>query len=228
MKKLTITGLALIAALGTLQAQTVVTDSWTQTLSPAVVIPDDNPVGVSFTMPIDWEAAHPPTYGGSWMFIDVNVIINVSGGWNGDLYAHLSYDNPGLTVPLLNRVGSGNPPNAGEPQFTFGFSTAGFPNITLDDQATANGPIHLVEFPQSGESYLPDHGTVTLNSFCAPLDEDSDGEWTLFFTDLSGNFESSVLNWTVQITAMIPEPSTFTLGLLGLGALVWRRSRCRS
>jgi hypothetical protein len=45
---------------------------------------------------------------------------------------------------------------------------------------------------------------------------------------LSGNYESSVLYWTVQITAMIPEPSSFSLGLLGLGALLWRRSRSRA
>jgi len=225
MKKLTLICLALLSALGVSRAE-IVTDSWTQTLSPAVVIPDDNPAGITFIMPIDWEALHPPSFGASWTFLDVNVILNISGGWNGDLYAHLSYDS--VTVPLLNRVGTGNPPNAGEPQFTFGFSTAGFPGITLDDQATANGPIHLIEFPQAGQAYQPDHGTVTLNSFCSPLDVNSDGEWTLFLSDLSGNYESSVLYWTVQITAMIPEPSSFSLGLLGLGALLWRRSRSRA
>ena len=35
--------------------------------------------------------------------LDVTVNLNLSGGYNGDLYAYLSYG--GVLVPLLNRVG---------------------------------------------------------------------------------------------------------------------------
>ena len=34
---------------------------------------------------------------------DIAVTLNVSGGYNGDLYAYLSYN--GVLVPLLNRIG---------------------------------------------------------------------------------------------------------------------------
>src|ERR1035441_7065048 len=55
---------------------------------------------------------------------DVSVNLNISGGYNGDLYAYLSYG--GVLVPLLNRVGvtatgGGN---------SFGYGDAGF-NVTL-------------------------------------------------------------------------------------------------
>src|ERR1035437_2593700 len=93
------------------------------------VIPDANPTGISSTLNVS---------GGLPTISDVNVTINVSGGFNGDLYAYLSHN--GILVPLLNRVGSGS----GDP---FGYSTAGFSNITLDDQATANGNIHNVRNP---------------------------------------------------------------------------------
>src|ERR1017187_8224909 len=34
---------------------------------------------------------------------DISVKLNISGGYNGDLYAYLSYG--GVLLPLLNRVG---------------------------------------------------------------------------------------------------------------------------
>src|SRR4030095_15432052 len=49
---------------------------------------------------------------------DINVILNVSGGWNGDLHAYLRGPNGSIAI-LLNRVGrtSVNPD---------GYSTMGF------------------------------------------------------------------------------------------------------
>ncbi|HOX56670.1 MAG TPA: hypothetical protein P5205_07680 [Candidatus Paceibacterota bacterium] len=220
MKQLIALSAAVISLLGASQAQEL-TDTWTQTPSPGAIIPDDNPTGVTFTQFIDWEGEH----GIGWTFTDVNVIFTVTGGWNGDLYAHLSYDYAPTPVPLLNRVGSGNPPDAGEPQYTFGFDTAGFPNVKLDDQA-ANGPVHLVQIPQAGLAYQPDHGTVTLNGgFLDALNEHPNGEWTIFFSDLSGNFESTLASWTVEITAVIPEPGSLALGLVGGAMVLLARAR---
>ncbi len=51
--------------------------------------------------------------------------LNISGGYNGDLYAYLSYG--GALVPLLNRVGVGS----GD---AFGYATAGM-NVTLSPAA---------------------------------------------------------------------------------------------
>ena len=66
---------------------------------------------------------------------DVNVRVNVSGGWNGDLYLYLTH-NSGFTV-LLNRVGraTGN---------SFGYSDAGF-NVTFNDQDTKVKDFHFYQ-----------------------------------------------------------------------------------
>src|ERR1022692_2056889 len=69
----------------------------------AYAIPDGTLAGVSSQITIS---------GASSSFSDISVAINVSGGYNGDLYAYLSYD--GKLVPLLDRIGlsSGNPAGA--------------------------------------------------------------------------------------------------------------------
>jgi subtilisin-like proprotein convertase family protein len=153
----------------------------------------------------------------------VNVNMNVSSGYNGDLYAYLSHG--GVLVPLLNRVGTGIS-GTSEPQFSFGFSTSGFNNITLDDNATL-GSIHTVEFPQANQSYQPDHysggnSLVNFNGLTA------NGTWTLFFADLSGGEISTVQGWSLNVTAStVPEPVNVALvvfgGAFGLVTLV--RSR---
>lgn len=55
---------------------------------------------------------------------DISVKLNISGGYNGDLYACLSYG--GVLVPLLNRVGVTGT-GAGD---AFGYGDTGF-NVTL-------------------------------------------------------------------------------------------------
>jgi subtilisin-like proprotein convertase family protein len=158
------------------------------------VIPDANPTGVSSTLNISGIVL--PTVG------DVNVIINVTGGYNGDLYAYLSHN--GTLVPLLNRVGT-------SPSDPFGFSTAGFNNITLDSQAVG-GSIHNVASPLSTSSYTPDGGS--LNAFNG---SDPNGTWTLFFADMAsggGTGPSTLVSWSLGITA-VPEPVNVALGTFG-------------
>src|ERR1039457_6213942 len=69
----------------------------------AYAIPDGSLAGVSSQITIS---------GASSSFSDISVAINVSGGYNRDLYAYLSYD--GKLVPLLDRIGlsSSNPAGA--------------------------------------------------------------------------------------------------------------------
>ena len=71
----------------------------------------------------------------------MTVTLNVAGGYNGSLYAYLSYD--GTLVTLLNRVGTGS---GGVIQYNFGYGTSGFDNVTLSDTGTG-GDIHGVENP---------------------------------------------------------------------------------
>jgi hypothetical protein len=171
------------------------------------VIPDANPTGISSTLNVS---------GGLPTISDVNVTINVSGGFNGDLYAYLSHN--GILVPLLNRVGT---TTGVDP---FGYSTAGFSSITLDDQATANGNIHGVLTPTSGASYQPDSGSGSLGNFNS---YNPSGNWTIFFADMAsggGSGPSTLISWSLDITA-VPEPVNMALGVfggLGLVVATWR------
>ena len=79
-------------------------------------IPDCNPTGWATTVTVSRERP---------VITDVKVTLNISGGYNGDVYAYLSYG--GVLVPLLNRVGTGS---GSQPQYSFGYSTAGM-NVTV-------------------------------------------------------------------------------------------------
>src|SRR6266853_1430008 len=85
------------------------------------VIPDGNPTG--------WSDSRSVSGVSDFQITDVSVKLNISGGYNGDLYGYLSHN--GVLVPLLNRVGvtatgGGN---------SFGYSDAGF-NVTLSDSGS--------------------------------------------------------------------------------------------
>lgn len=173
------------------------------------VIPDANLSGYSFALDVSGE---------NWSLADVNVTLNFSGGFNGDLYAYLSYG--GQKVELLNRVGTGTGTGA---QFYFGYSTAGMNNVVLTDGA-ANGSIHNVSNPGSGLSYSPDGGSLATFNGMNP-----NGTWTLFFADKSGGNTTTFDGWSLDIQA-VPEPTEVALGVFaGIGGLFglfhWRRVR---
>jgi hypothetical protein len=170
-------------------------------------IPDANPSGVSSSMTV----STLPDY----LITDVTVTLNVAGGWNGDLYAYLSYN--GTLVTLLNRVGTGS---GGPIQSTYGFSTAGFNNVTLSDAGTG-GNIHAVQTPGSAVSYTPDGGSLASFNGMNP-----NGTWTLFFADMSGGNTSTLNGWSLDITA-VPEPVNVALAIFGGLLGVWRVVRCR-
>ncbi len=174
-----------------------------------LAIPDANPSGVTSALLISGAGAS---------LTDVNVTLNVSGGYNGDLYAYLSYN--GTLVTLLNRVGTGS----GDPiQSAFGYSTAGFNNVTLDDAATG-GSIHTVQNPGSLPtfSYTADGGSLASFNGANP-----NGIWTLFFADLAGGNTSTLNGWSLDITA-VPEPVNVALGVFGVVLGVWRVVRGRN
>jgi hypothetical protein len=186
------------------------------------VIPDANPSGWSDTRTLSGITGTSIT--------DLNVVLTLSGGYNGDLYGYLLYQaTPGASVGtmavLLNRVGAGS---GSEPQFTYGFSTAGFANVTLDDQGVS-GNIHSVANPTSGlgVSYTPDGGSLASFNGLNP-----NGTWTLLFADLSAGDQSTVTSWSLDITA-VPEPTSVALvifgGLaLGMGRVRWWQGRRRA
>ena len=157
---------------------------------------DGNPTGISSTINV---SGLLPT------IIDVNVTIDVSGGFNGDLCAYLTYN--GILVPLLNRVGTGSGDII---QQAYGFSTAGFSNVKLDDAGSLN--IHDVPTPSSSTYYHPDGGSLASFNGSNP-----NGNWTIVFVDLAsggGSIPSTLVSWSLDIEA-VPEPVNVALGIFG-------------
>jgi hypothetical protein len=145
---------------------------------------------------------------------DITVTLNLSGGYNGDLFAYLSYD--GKLVPLLDRIGvSGNTP--------LGAAGAGM-NVTLSDTGANN--IHTAGDGVLGGTWRPDGqttsptadpgsfsaggGSITLDGTFGGMNPN--GTWTLFFADVVASGSSStLLSWSLDITA-VPEPENVALG----------------
>lgn len=172
----------------------------------AYAIPDGSLAGVSSQINVSGETA---------VLSDITVTLNLSGGYNGDLYAYLSYG--GVLVPLLNRIGvsSGNP---------FGASGGGM-SVTLSDSGSVN--IHAAgngvlsgTYMADGENISPtssagsfnaNGGSITLDTTFGGMN--ANGEWTLFFADVSAGGGTSTLNsWSIDITA-VPEPVNVALGI---------------
>jgi subtilisin-like proprotein convertase family protein len=159
---------------------------------------------------------------------NVTVSLDITGGYNGDLYAYLVGPNGGFAV-LLNRVGvtNGN---------SYGYSDAGFNNITLDDSA-ANNNIHYYQnvagtgaptgtWASDGENVDPLGSLVGSSPSTATLTSldgtNPNGNWILFIADLSGGGQATLANWTLNITT-VPEPQTWTMLGAGLVAALWFR-----
>jgi hypothetical protein len=177
------------------------------------LIPDGSAVGSSGTA---------STSGFLPTIADISVKLNISGGYNGDLYAYLSYG--GVLVPLLNRVGVTGT-GGGD---AFGYGNTGF-NVTLSSSGANN--IHFYQNnspsyssgqltgtwqpdgraidPQSSPSSFDAPGTVTFGSYNGL---NPNGTWTLFIADLSSGGQSTLVSWELDIAA-VPEPVNVALGI---------------
>lgn len=184
------------------------------------VIPDANVTGWSDTRSLSLSGTE---------INDVNVRLNISGGWNGDLYGYLVHSS-GFAV-LLNRPGRTSTD-------LFGYADAGF-NITLDDSAATD--IHL--YGGNGGSQLsglfkPDARTanpatvVSTDSRTAVLGNfnglSADGGWTLFLADFAVGDQSTLVSWGLDIS-VVPEPTTWALVIFGVAAVLFAGFRwCRA
>lgn len=180
--------------------------------SPNQVIPDANAAGYTISTTI---ANHP---GESVDFVRVR--LNLQGGWNGDLYAHLTYTAPGASEPfafavLLNRIGK-------DTASSFGAGTAG-----MDVWLSASGPdIHTAtstslegDFSADGRAASPLLVTgdsprdATLASFSGVQ---ANGKWDLFFADMSAGSQTTVQSWELDLgLTTVPEPVELALGIFG-------------
>ena len=153
----------------------------------------------------------------------VSLSFNISGGYNGDLYGYLSYNDgvhPAQTLEVLNRMGGGSTVASG----------AGFAGVTLMDGGSL-GNIHAA-LPGAGTavavgSYLPDSAGVTFASTFGGMK--AGGTWTLAFFDRLASDQSTLGGWSLNIEgAQVPEPINVALGVFGAvfaGVAVVRRRR---
>jgi subtilisin-like proprotein convertase family protein len=198
----------------------IVTNNFTFTVNEAV--PDGDWNGLA--LPINLS-------GVDGTISDVTVTLNLSGGFNGDLFADLVHDS-GFAV-LLNRVGLSS-------SNSFGYADPGFSSLVLSDTALG-GDIHFYGgnggLPLSG-TYQPDGRTVDPVA-TSPDDFDAaardamlssfqgvtpDGTWVLFLADLGPGGQSTLLSWSLQIVT-VPEPATWALALLVGTAVAVSRAR---
>jgi len=119
MKKLLLLG-SLLASVASADA-TLYTTNWSGGFANGGVVPDNNFSGGSDTRTV---SAMP-----AGVFAGLTVDLQLTGGWNGDLYAYLVHSS-GFSV-LLDRVGTGVSGVS-----SFGYGDAGM-NVTLASTGTS-------------------------------------------------------------------------------------------
>src|ERR1039457_526400 len=88
------------------------------------IIPDNDATGVAYAL----------NFGATALTIsDVKISLNISGGWNGDLYAYLAHGSD--YVVLLNRVGAST-------SGADGYGTSGL-NVLLEPVTTHAGIVDI-------------------------------------------------------------------------------------
>ena len=211
----------IILALSFSARATLYTYNYTSGFNNSGVIPDGNQGGWSDTRTISGiPFLQPADVDHTSTIVDVNVRLNISGGYNGDLYGYLVHSS-GFTL-LLNRIGR----TSTDP---FGNSGAGM-NVTLDDQ---NGTdIHGASYTVLSGTYHPDGRQVdpatvldtdirqnSGNPLAAMNGLDANGTWTLFLSDTASGDTSTLVSWGLDIE-VVPEPTTWALIVFGVIAVV--------
>ncbi len=197
MKKLLLA--SLLASLSSLPSfATLYTTNWTTGFANGGVVPDNSLSGWSDTRTV---GAIP-----AGTFTSLSVNLQLTGGWNGDLYAYLVHDT-GFTV-LLNRVGTGVSDVS-----TFGYGDAGM-NVTLAATGTSihqyGGNSTFSSTPTG--TWMTDNSSGSLGSF---LSTNPNGSWSLFIADLSGGGASTVQSWGLQMDIVaVPEVETWVAAAL--------------
>lgn len=195
--------------------------------SANLAIPSGDPIGLALPASVS---------GLSGAVADISVSLDITGGFNGSLYAYLAGPNGQLAI-LLNRVGVGV-----NGVGSAGYSDAGF-NITLSDSA-ANGNIHNYQNVAGyaallqGGTWAPDGRNIDPLSagstlIAAPTTSDfsvfnginPNGTWTLFIADLASGGGTATLDSAVLDVTTVPEPSTWVLMGGGLATVVLLRRR---
>ncbi len=199
------------------------------------LIPDNSASGYATTINISGVSQTAIT--------DVNVVLHLSGEWNGDLYLYLVHNNT-TTAVLLNRVGVNG---SGQD----GFGHAGF-DVVLSDQASGHAvtdDIHRYATAENVPTFSAGRLTGTWQPDGRLVDpsvvvngdartallglfngQDPNGTWTLYVADMAGGYQSTLDSWGLEIEA-VPEPVTSALVIFSVvlvavkGLAHWRRRR---
>ena len=184
-----------------------------------VAITDNDASGVAFSFSLSDPAVS---------ITALTVTLNVSGGYNGDLYAYLSHGS-GFAV-LLNRVGVGVSTSGSSAN---GYANTGFA-VTFDASASANVHFyqnHSPSFNGSGQltgTWQPDGRGIDPGSTASAFDASGsanfstftglnpNGSWTLLIADVSAGSISTLNDFTVSVSAIVPEPVNVALGVFAL------------
>ena len=170
------------------------------TFSGAGEIPDGNLVGLMSIGTVSGLPSYP------YRVLGMTVTLDVSGGFNGDLYAYLVGPDETTHVDLMGVAGG-----------DFDHSGSGL-QITLSDAASQSyQSAAQVDGAVFTGTYRP---VVSLGTFTGSA---ANGTWRLYIEDQSGGGGTATLNsWGLAIsTAAVPEPDQVAaMGLLGLMGLV--------
>jgi hypothetical protein len=186
-----------------------------------LVVPDNDPSGL----------VHVQTVSGLTAPVQsVAILLDVIGGWNGDLYAYVEFN--GVISVLLNRPGraAGNDIGAGTSGFVAVFDDGAALDAHLGFAGPAGQPVTGIFQPDAraadpSEVLDSSPRSLFLSGFSGM---DGNGDWTLFVADLESGDTSVVNGWQIDII-QVPEPATALLpALAGLLALRRRRAdgRC--
>jgi hypothetical protein len=216
------TSIACLVTLGLVISDWASAALYTGTGLPAI-IPDNNPNGYQNSLVVS---------GLLGPILDVTVTLDITGGFNGDLYVALDYNN--TSAVLLNRVGLSAANSVGYPNSGL--------NITLDDGGAND--VHFyqtVSYTLNGSGQLtgtwqPDGRLISPLSSGASIagaprgntlgvfdGMNANGTWTLFAADLSPGSISTLADWSLSVNT-VPEPDSVTLiGCCGACGWLWRK-----
>jgi len=148
------------------------------TSSPNTAIPDANPAGASDTI----------NMGQSFTVLDLEVQVNITHTWVGDLCVTLSKDG-GEEVVLIQRI---DDPGLGCDGGCCACSANNM-NVTLDDQA--GSPIGNQCQANLMGTFIPQESLAGFNN------GDSAGAWTLHIVDNAAGDVGNLVDWSLIFTA---------------------------
>lgn len=200
-------------------------------------IPDNNLSGMARTVTVSGQASNAPYV----VTVSLKIVGTGYGAWNGDFYADLRFIAEGSPTTqlavLLNRVGRST-------SLGSGYSDNGM-DVSLADSASADIHNYRIEFPGGNNSPIGAMLTGTWQADGRNVDPLSsldtsirsttlnglgtgspNGTWTLFIADAKAGGTGQLVEWKVSMQG-VPEPSSASLVILGLAAVLAKRRRCR-